>query len=209
MDFLRIVRKRRYVARSFAGKKNKPCEWGVSFNPAGIVLCPYFATSRLQLKSTSRTDTTLWNSWSSFQQHLWFVDEIQAQWLHFLSLYNNTTNTNTNTTKTNIRYHTLQYDDQDQISVQEIDKLAKYLNLPVSPSKYMQRTNKQSHLKTTKSNTNITLSEEIMKQQAIEYAQTAPWCLQYNTTTNSNEDDDGKNHSQLHYPILIDCSYDS
>ena len=136
------------------------------------------------------------------------MDEIQAQWLHFLSLYNNTTNTNT--TKTNIRYHTLQYDDQDQISVQEIDKLAKYLNLPVSPSKYMQSTDKKSHLKTTNSNTNIPLSEEIMKHQAIEYAQTAPWCIQYNTTTNSDDaDDDGKNQSQLHYPILIDCSYDS
>ena len=193
------MRKRRYVARSFAGKKKKPCEWGVSFNPAGIVTCSYFATSRLQLKSTSRTDTTLWNLWSSFQQHLWFVDEIQAQWLHFLSLYNNTTNTNT--TKTNIRYHTLQYDDQDQISVQEIDKLAKY----------MQSTDKKLHLKTTNSNTNIPLSEEIMKEQAIEYAQTAPWCIQYNATTNSDDDDDddGKNQSQLHYLILIDCSYDS
>ena len=193
VDFVRVQQNRIDVANSFIGDKDRMGPSYYKNKRNGIVTSPDMKTSLLKLHSIGGIlpDET-WHQWSIFQQHLWFVDEIEARWQVFLKGH------------PEVSYYVFSYDSSTkQLNPESIDDMAvNFLNIdPIS--QYMDKISHQSHLPKSSNNgkrKNSTLSKGEMEQQAIEYSKHAPWCIQYNQGNKQNieiKNNDG-------YP-LIDC----
>mmetsp|Transcript_23728 Transcript_23728/g.68231 ORF Transcript_23728/g.68231 Transcript_23728/m.68231 type:complete len:459 (+) Transcript_23728:53-1429(+) len=155
VKWVRIRRKRINVARSFAqdsgGHRPDPC-----LSEAGVVICPF---DKMSILKPSRI---VWDAWTVFIQHLWFVDEIEARWRVFLK----------NQGDGRVEIFTLKFqENSDTISPADVDELAAFMNV-ASPREVMRRMPHLSHIAGQK------MSESEMETEALQYANTAPWCRQ-------------------------------
>jgi len=157
VKWVRIRRRRTNVARSFAqdngGKRPDPC-----LSEKGVVVCPWDETSIL------KPNRMVWDGWTVFQQHLWFVDEVEARWRMFLENQKG---------GRHLKVYVLRFqEDTDTISPADVDELAsEFMNVD-SPREVMKRMPHLSHISGDK------MDETEMEAEALQYAQEAPWCQQ-------------------------------
>jgi len=157
-DLVRIVRRRVFVAKSFAehlhGRRKDPCDY--MDTKRGIITCPWFETSLL------KPDPSVWDGWTLFQKHLWFADEVEARWQHFLFVH------------PEADVHVISFSSDNVLDVDAIDDLASFLDVP-SPSKNVDQTKVVSHLTV---GAEYDMSASQMEAEAEAYSFVAPWCLQ-------------------------------
>jgi len=196
MDFVRLRRRRVDVAMSFAANWTRadPVETGNQIR--NICTHPAMKTATLRLASVDDgiIPDDLWESWTIFQQYLWFADEIEARWMIFRNRH------------PNVPVFDLGYVD-GSLPDKALDDLAvDFLGYPEPITPYLTEIERKSHrVEKTKGESSVAapphdLTEEEQIRQAIEYAKEAPWCLQYEGSTVTIDDLD---------PLLtrqLDCS---